>query len=497
MTQARRPRPPAASPSKMKISSLLVSRMSESPALNMQFAPPALMPGVIPSKGPLAKLAKDYALSDTFNYLNVNGANTYFRGYPYLAQLAQIFEYRVLAEIPAKEMTRRFVKLVSSGDAPNGERIAKLEELLKKYNVRDVIRNAIVDDALFGRGQIYIDLKGPRNSDVSDDPEELNKPLNVSPAKIPRGALNGFKTVNPYWTSPLHYNSDRPLSRSFYRPQAWLVMGQEVHASRLLEFISRPVPDLMKPTYNFSGLSMSQLAEPYVENWLRTRNSVSDTIHSFSTSGILTDLGAELTGGSDGSMMNMRAQLFNQTRDNKGVMLLNKATEEFFQFNMPLGGLDSLQSQALEQLCCVGRIPSVILLGVSPSGLNVSTDGEVRGFYNRMHAEQEDLITQPLAKMLDIIQLSEFGDIDPTISFEFLPLYQPTDIELAQIRKTDMDAAIGAVGAGVLAAEEVRTKLAADPASGYNSIDVSQVPELPEPADDPFETDDNEQRDEG
>ena len=36
-------------------------------------------------------------------------------------------------------------------------------------------------------------------------------------------------------------------------------MGRQVHTSRILTFIGRPVPDLLKPAYSFGGLSLVQL----------------------------------------------------------------------------------------------------------------------------------------------------------------------------------------------------------------------------------------------
>ncbi|MGF6605041.1 hypothetical protein P3T23_009802, partial [Paraburkholderia sp. GAS448] len=47
---------------------------------------------------------------------------------------------------------------------------------------------------------------------------------------------------------------------------------------------------MLKPAYAFGCLSLSQIAKPYVDNWLRTRQSVSDLLHSFSTMVLKTNL---------------------------------------------------------------------------------------------------------------------------------------------------------------------------------------------------------------
>ncbi|HAE7080234.1 TPA_asm: DUF2612 domain-containing protein [Salmonella enterica subsp. salamae serovar 42:z:1,5] len=67
-------------------------------------------------------------------------------------------------------------------------------------------------------------------------------------------------------------------------------------------------------------MSLVQIAEPYVNNWLRTRDSVGDMLHSFSLSGIMTDMSQALTGKRDPNYAK-RAELFNRTRDTRTVDL--------------------------------------------------------------------------------------------------------------------------------------------------------------------------------
>jgi hypothetical protein len=224
--------------------------------------------------------------------------------------------------------------------------------------------------------------------------------------------------------------------------------------------------------------------EPYVNNWLRTRDAISDLIHSFSISGIKTNMASTLAGGS-GDDIFKRAQLFNQVRDSRGLMLLDMEEEEFFQFNTPLGGLDALQSQAQEQLAMPCHTPLVKLLGVTPSGLNASSDGEIQVYYDYIASQQENILREPIQKILNIVQLDVFGKIDENISFEFEPLQELTVTELSQVRKTDCDAAVAYINAGVISPEEERTRLASDPNSGYTSLEPGDLPEPPESFDTP------------
>lgn len=398
---------------------------------------------------------------------------TGFIGYPRLAELAQISEYRSVSETTANEMTRQWIEIKSVGEEDNSETIKQIEECYERLNVRDVFRKAIETDGLFGRGQILVQIK--------DHDGKLANPLLLTEKTIAKGSLKALVNIEPMWTTPAPYNAIDPTLPDFYKPKAWYVMAQEIHASRLFTLISRPVPDMLKPAYNFGGVSMTQLMMPYVERWLRTVDSVSDLLHSFSLSGIKTDMSAILSGSDDGDTnIMLRAELYNRLRDNRGLMLLSKDEEEFFQFNTPLSGLDALLAQSQEQMAAPSHTPLVKLLGITPSGLNASTEGEIAVYYDHIRAMQENLLRDPLDKLLKLVQLHLFGKVNDNITFDFVPLQQMSETELSTIRKSDTDRDVAYIQAGVVSAEEVRGRLASEPDSGYNGIDVEDVPEIPD-----------------
>lgn len=451
-----------------------------------RYDPPS---GVVPEDQKATAMAMDSTPYDYLNSFGMGMSCQAFPGYPRLAQMALLPEYRKMVAIIAEEMTRKWISLRSVGDDDKTDRLEQLEAELKRLNVREVFRQAAENDGYFGRGQIYLDMKTPLGALAMDDPVELASPLFIDKNKISKGTLFSLRSIEPVWTYPNTYNADNPLSPQFYRPQAWFVMAKKVDASRLLTLISRPVPDMLKASYNFGGLSLIQVAEPYVNNWLRTRDSVGDMVHAFSVSGLAVDMASALAGDGATGIFD-RAELFNRMRDNRGVMMLDKANEEFFQFNTPLSGLDALQAQAQEQMASISSIPLVKLLGVTPSGLNASSDGEIRVFYDGIHAAQENLFRSPLKKILDIAQLSLFGDIDPDIDFKFEPLYQLSELDQATVHKTEADTDAVLIGAGVISTDEARERVAADPDSPYQSLDLNaeienDQDEDDDPTDDP------------
>jgi phage-related protein (TIGR01555 family) len=416
---------------------------------------PDLPPGVIP--------AMDSAeATSMFGWLN-GGAycGMGFPGYTYLAELQQRSEYRAPVETIANELTRKWINFKGADE----KRLEELTTAFEEFAVREKFRLAAIHDGGQGRGQLFIDIKG------HDSPEKKQLPLKIAKETIKKGDLIGFQNIEPMWSTPYAYNSNDPTQPDFYRPEKWYVMGSPVHADRLLTFIARPVPDILKPSYNFGGLSLTQLVQPYVTRWLKTVDSVNRLISNFSMIYLKTDMEGTLAGDATANQSLMaRLRVFSALRDNRGVVAIDKDSEEFEQIAVPLSGLAELQAQAQEHMAAPTHIPLVYLTGITPSGLNASSDGEIKVFQNWIAAEQENFFEGNLRVVFELIQLHLWGEVDDAISFEWIPLDAPTTKELAEIRKADADAGTAYVGAGVISPDEERERLRTDPDSGYTHL---------------------------
>lgn len=445
-----------------------------------KYKAPTLMKGVVPDGVEAPVLAMDeggsWGTYEAMNYLNTAAATqaVHFPGYPYLAQLATRAEYRNMADALATEMTREWIEFKCNAEGDDAEAkaplIKQLEDEFKKLDVRGIFKRAITHDAWFGRAQIYPSIKG----------HNRKRPLILSPATIRIGSLERISTVEAMWTTPSMYNALDPAAADFYKPLTWFMLGQEVHASRLMTIVTRPVSDMLKPAFNFSGLSLSQIAEPYVTNWLRTRQSVSDLISNFSTTALKTNM-TQVLSGAPGDDIYDRADMFTATRSNRGLMLLDKDQEELVQQNVPLSGLDALQAQSQEHMCSVSRIPAMILTGISPSGLNASSEGELRAWNDWIAAQQDTNWLHPLLIIMKIVMLHLWGEIDESITAVFKPLHQLTPLEESTRRMNDSTTATNYVNAAILDPTEVRQNLANDPMSGYAHIDPDETIEPPQP----------------
>lgn len=494
--EAKRAKIAAAAPvkarKKLRITEALLSKFRHSTPANYHpnapqnkeelFAALKPAPGVLP-EGLEASFAMDS--NETFNASIATWATTsigsawsqgmVFPGYPYLSELAQRPEYRSPAQKLSTHSTRRWIKLQTTGGVKDAK-VTALEEDMKKFKVQAMFKGASNLDSFFGRSHLFIDI-----NDSAENPDELKTPLVLNAAKIPKDSLTGFRLVEPLWTYPTSYNSNNPLKADWYDPKTWFVMGQEVHKSRLLTFISQPIPDLLKPSYSFGGLPLIQMLQPYVNWWLSDKNSVSSLLNNFSIMALSSDLSETLA--DDGDQLFKRAELFNLARSNQGLMMINNGApgdaEDVKNVAVPLGTLDQLLAQSQEHMCSVVSMPVLIFLGLTPHGLNNSSEEELQVFREWIHAYQEALFTPNLKIVLDILQLNRFGAIDPSITFEWEPLEELSEKEKADRREADMRTDTGYVTGQVLNAVEVRKKLASDPTSPYSGIDINDVPQAP------------------
>lgn len=422
------------------------------------------LPGVIPEDKKGAVLAMDATPYDLLNNMSIGDEYSGFRGYPQLAAMSQKVEYSNMHSVFADEMTRTWIEVKSRKEGD--PEIKAMEQALIKYDVKRLIHEAVRQDSQYGVAHIYIDT-GAKTDD------ELEKPLFLDPRKIPKGALKGLRVVDPTWIYPAMYNTQWPLAEGFYKPQAWFVMGKTVHESRFNDIVSRPVPDILKPSYNFGGLSLTQLMEDYVVDWRDAKKNVIKILRTLRMRGLKTDLDARLQ---DRNEFDKRLRLAGQYQDNFGLWALDNS-EELIHMQTSLSELSNLLSNYQDQLCIPSRITNLKLLGNAPAGLNASGDSELDTWHETVSGYQDGNLRKPLENIFKIIQLSEFGEIKEDIYFEFKPLDEVSEKERAEITKIRVDAVAVAADSQLVSSEEARDALKGIEGAGFENLDGDYEPE--------------------
>jgi Protein of unknown function (DUF1073) len=187
-------------------------------------------------------------------------------------------------------------------------------------------------------------------------------------------------------------------------------------------------------------------------------------------------MGDVLTGGA-GTNIEQRVSLFNRWRSNKGTFVYDKEKEDFKNISANVAGIEAIQAASQEHMSAAWRIPLVKLTGISPSGLNASSEGEIRVYYDLIHSEQEAWLRPIIQIVMDLCSIELFGDVDSDITFDFIKLFEVTELEAAQIRTADAQTGTLLIQEQVISTEEERARVADDPDSPYIDLDPLKPPQ--------------------
>lgn len=404
-----------------------------------------------------------------------------FVGYGVLSGLVQNGLIRAGVEMRSNEMTRKWGKLVSIGEDDNeidndeqNDKIKALEKAMKRFKVKDMLNKAASFCGYFGGCLGFID--------TGEKQENLANPLILSPITFKQGSFKGIQLIEPYNISPGFYNSTNPLFRDYYKPNVWYIQGVPVHESRLLYFAENELPVMLKPAYNFFGLSLAQKVLDAVSHYTANRESASRLLNKYSLMVVKTNMQEVLSGGFD-TQLRQRMTYFNQNRDNDGCAVIDKDSEDIVVMTTSLSGVTDLVRQSMEYVAAMFNEPVTKMWGISPAGFNTG-DADLQNHYDNIESLQEKIFREPLNRLIKVLQLNEFGSIDKSINFKFAPLSEADKAQQIANNKTEAETANMYAELGVVSPEEIRQKLIDDPDSGYNNLEPYVEPK---PDGDPLE----------
>lgn len=142
--------------------------------------------------------------------------------------------------------------------------------------------------------------------------------------------------------------------------------------------------------------------------------------------------------------------MIRQFQSNEGLTLMD-ASDEFETHQYSFSGLDKVIDKFGEQVCGALETPAAILFGQSPGGLNSSTTEEVRIYYDNVKAKQDSDLRPGVTVLCEVICRSELGKPLPKgFAFDFVPLWQLSDTEKAEIASKDTASVVEAFDAQII-----------------------------------------------
>ena len=354
---------------------------------------------------------------------------------------------RIIDIVPA-EMLRQGWEI--DGD-PNGKLLGKLEEL--KFNCK--VNSLIQWSRLYGGAIIVMGIA---------DGRPLNEPVNVENIKSVEW-LQVFDrwqtmTTNDYICTDMNddnYGCPEWYQVTDYRTGALFV----VHYSRVLRMDWGNLPPREK-NYN-QGCGDSVLVSIYneIKNYGAAFANTSAIMQDF-VNGILKIPGLSDTLGqgcdqADRQLMR-RLDFANLSKGVANMMVLD-GEEIYEKLSTNVSGISDLLDRFMLSVSSVTGIPITLLFGRAPAGLNATGDADIRNFYDMVKQYQETKLKPVLEKLIFYIMKSEYGPyggVEPdNWSIQFTPLWQNTEEQEANMRRTVAETDRIYIDTGVLDPTEV------------------------------------------
>lgn len=413
------------------------------------------------------------SLNITDNQLAYFGSQG-FIGYQLMAILAQNWLISKACKQPADDAVRKGYKItIDDGKQASPEVMALIAERDDHYALTRNLVDFVYWSRVFGIRIAKFDV-------ASADPDYYEKPFN--PDGITAGSYRGITQIDPYWITP-ELNGDaasNPDSKHFYEPTFWRVNGKRIHRTHLIIAKGPDVADILKPTYLYGGLSVTQMIFERVYAAERTANEAPMLAQSKRETVLHVDVEAAVA---NQAQFEEKMGVWTEYRNNFGVKVVG--TEETIeQFETSLADLDAVIMTQYQLVASIAGVPVTKLLGTVPKGFNSTGEYDEASYHETLESIQAHDLTRLIKRHHLCVMRSDVAQKYPNLakartSVVWNKLDALTEKEQAEINKLKADTGTILVQSGAIDGADERDRLIADPASGYTGL-LPAEPELPD-----------------
>lgn len=382
-----------------------------------------------------------------------------FIGYQACALLSQNWIINNACSVPCEDAVRPGYEINLNQDVKldDPDMLVKIKQISEqKFRISDIARNFARNNKIFGCALALPVVDGI----------DYAKPFNIDGVR--RGSYKGISLIEPYWITPeLDVEAtSAPESLHFYEPTWWrLPNGKRIHRSHVIYITGDEVPDVLKPTYYFGGLPLTQ--QIYERVYASERVANEAPLMALTKRMLIAD------GNIEAYLMNEeeaeeKLRKLSYCRDNYGVFF-KRPGDNVQQIDTSLTDFDALIMTQYQLVASIARMPATKLLKTTPKGFNATGEYEMKDYIQELQHIQDNQLKPLIDRNNLLVEKSEF-DVSYKLETKFNPVDMPTERELAEVRKIDADTDAILINAGAISPEESRARIIADPNSGYNGL---------------------------
>ena len=328
----------------------------------------------------------------------------------------------------AEDMVREGVTIKSSSDP------LREQEILSSFNRMGIwkeLQNAIKWGRLYGGALAILDIDG----------QDPTSPLDIS--RISKGQFKGLLVFDRWQLNTdvqtlIETGKEAGLP-AFYTVLADMSNGRRAsvtyHHSRVIRFIGIQLPHFQAITEQLWGESVIERIYdrilPYDTATFGTASLIQKAhLQTVSVTGMREVLAA---GGIAEENLLKSFYTMGVMQSSVGMSLID-SMDTLQTTSYSFAGLSDVLWQFGQQIAAALDSTMVRLFGQSPSGFS-SGESDLRMYYDKVRAKQESCgLSEGILKILRAMHMSKFGEeAEPTMDFEFVPLWQTEAKEKAEI----------------------------------------------------------------
>lgn len=357
-------------------------------------------------------------------------------------------------DVVAQDMTRAGIDLQASELDP--EDAGKIHQAVERMRIWAQLCNSVKWSRLYGGSIAVMLIDGQR-------PET---PLNLS--TIRQGQFKGLLVLDRWQITPSEdvvevYGPDLGMPESYLVQQnAPALRNQRVHHTRVIRFEGLELPYQQKQTENGWGQSVLERLWDRVTAFDSTTDGAAQLVYRAHLRTLKVKNMRALVGTGGAALKGLTAQLefMRLYQRNEGVTAID-GEDEFETHSYTFAGLDNILMQFGQQIAGATQIPLVRLFGQSPAGLNSTGESDLRTYYDNIGQQQDAALRVPLStRLLPVLCKSVLGrDMPDGVGFGFVPLWQMSAEQKANVTNTTVEAITKVEGMGVLSPQTILKEL--------------------------------------
>lgn len=385
---------------------------------------------------------RDAAVKDTLQNL-VSGmgtakdkitATTFALSFMTIAELEAAYRQdwisRKIIDIPPFDATREW----RSWQAPADD-ITAIERLETKLNVAQKFCLGLQKARLYGGAALIMGI----NQGQPEDPVNLDQ--------IKEGDLQFLHVVSRYELAvgPVDYN----VTSEYYGEPTWYSEPEY-----LAQITTKGQKQSYKPLVKIHPSRVVRLLGAHIPNIRETQGWADPVLQvirdAIMAAGIVTNSGAQLVQDAKVDVIQIprlskllankvyannlasRLGLANTMKSLYSTLALD-TNEKWQRITTELRSLPDVVKTFIAICAGAGDIPVTRMLGDPPKGMNATGDSDIRNYYDRISTEQKTNYTPALARLDEVLVRSALGQYDPTIYYNWNPLWQMDQSQKAEI----------------------------------------------------------------